>query len=116
MTVATFCQKQSRQTIEVMNLKNQLRDLLEERDITASQLSRQTGVPKQTISNWLGGERPRDIGQVKKVADFLGTTVDHLCFGSGSPEHSQSSQSLGALFGDEWLAGKFEIRLRRIKD
>jgi transcriptional regulator with XRE-family HTH domain len=66
-----------------MNLQYQLELYLKEYGITASQLSRLTEVPKQTLSNWLGGEKPRDIRQVKIISDYFGTTVDHLCFGQG---------------------------------
>ena len=71
-----------------MNLKNQLKFYLEENGITASTLARLSGVPKQSISDWLAGSNPRDIRQVKKVADSLKTTIDHLVFGEGKSTKS----------------------------
>jgi len=67
-----------------MNLKFQLRVYLENRKMTASQLARLADVPKQSISDWLGGSIPRDLQKLKRVADALQTTVDHLAFGTGT--------------------------------
>ncbi len=97
-----------------VNLRRQLLLYLERLDLTASQLSRKSGVPKQTISNWLAGQSPKDLTQVKKVATTLGTSVDHLCFGEGI-EKSGDAAFLDALSGDSWAGGIFEIKFRRVK-
>jgi len=109
-----------------MNLKNQLRYYLEHRNITASHLARCSGVPKQSISDWLSGSNPRDIRQVKKVADFLSITVDHLVFGEGrEPKPLAVTVSLPSKTGSkphpadtdgDWSGGLFEVRFRRIKN
>lgn len=99
-----------------MNLKQQLRTYLELRDMTAAELARKSGVSKQVISLWLGGAEPKKLTQVKKVASVLGTTVDHLCFGSGKDEASQKITELDALLGDGWVSGLFEVRFRRVRD
>jgi transcriptional regulator with XRE-family HTH domain len=98
-----------------MTLKKQLRIYLDHYGITAAQLSRKSGVPKQSISGWLSGNNPRDVRQLKKVADSFKTTVDVLMFGAGISEEEKASASLDALLGDEWLSGQFEIRIRRLK-
>ena len=110
-----------------MKLKEQLRRLLAERDMTAAQLSRKSGISQSVISDWLSGASPRRIEQVKKAANVLGTSLDELCFGSGSvpkrPEGAppggksdeKSDDILGAFIGDEWVGGMFEIRIRRIR-
>ena len=100
-----------------MKLKTQLRTLLKLKGINAAELSRQSGVPKQSISDWLGGTMPRNIAHVKKVADALNVTVDELCFGGKNTDLVPSSQNadLDALLGDQWISGLFEVKLRRVK-
>jgi transcriptional regulator with XRE-family HTH domain len=61
-------------------LKEELTSLLNFKNWTCSELSRQTGVPKQTIHNWLKGRIPRRIQQLKLVAQSLNVTLDELCF------------------------------------
>lgn len=98
-----------------MNLKKQLRLYLELNHMTAAQLARKAGVPKQSLSGWIGGSNPRDIKQVKKVADSLGVSLDNLMFGHGPDEQGQKHAEINALLGDEWIGGVFEVRFRRVK-
>lgn len=67
-----------------IKLKYQLKRLLAESDITAAELARQTGVTKQSLSDWIGGIPPRNITAVKQVANFFGITVDELLFGNNA--------------------------------
>ncbi len=97
-----------------MNFKNQLRHYLKARGLTASALARQAGVPKQSISDWLGGTAPRRVDHLKKVADALEVSLDHLCFGNGDVD-APPTTDLGGLIGDHWVGGLFEVRLRRVK-
>ncbi len=64
-----------------MKLERILKDLLSEKDMTVAQLSRATGIARQTLDNWLSGQEPRSLRQVKKVASHFGVPVDYLCFG-----------------------------------
>lgn len=99
-----------------MNLKNQLRTYLEHHGLTASQLSRKTGVPNATVADWLSGRKPRNLDQVRKVAEAFGTSIDHLVYGDGVEEKKQDQiLDLEELMGDRWLSGVFELRLRRVK-
>ena len=98
-----------------MNIKKQLKYYLDRNDLTASQLARKANVPKQSLSGWLAGSNPRDVKQVKRVADVLNTTLDNLLFGEGSEAQVQKPVDLGALVGDEWFSGVFEMKIRRVK-
>lgn len=98
-----------------MNLKKQLRFYLDLHELSAAQLARKSNVPKQSLSGWLAGSNPRDVRQVKKVADALGITLDNLMFGSGTDESSQRNADLSSLLGDEWIGGVFEVKFRRVK-
>lgn len=64
-----------------LRLSRILRDLLKQRDMTASQLSRSAKVPKSVLSDWLSGTNPRNIPQLMRVAKSLGVSLEQLCFG-----------------------------------
>lgn len=96
-----------------MNLKNQLKFYLQEDDLTASQLAKKSGVSKQVLSLWLNGASPKNVQQVKQVAEILKTSVDNLCFGEGKEPNRKSD--FESISDDEWLSGQFEIKIRRIK-
>ncbi len=98
-----------------MKLRQQLARHLELCNMSATALAKKTGIPKQTISDWLSGREPRKISQVKQAAEALGTTVDHLCFGDGENIETKKATELNALLGNDWVTGLFEIKLRRIK-
>ena len=97
-----------------MTLKDQILFFLDKKDMTASQLARKAKVPKSNLSEWLTGRKPKDFEQVKRVADVLGTTLDNLCFGNGQ-EKITKNHSIEEMVEGEWLSGKFEIKIRRIK-
>jgi transcriptional regulator with XRE-family HTH domain len=99
----------------VINLKKQLRFYLDQRGMSAAQLAKKAEVPKQSLSGWLGGSNPRDVRQIKRVADVLGITVDNLMFGEGPDSQTEQVTSLEGLIGDQWIGGLFEVRLRRVK-
>jgi transcriptional regulator with XRE-family HTH domain len=92
-----------------MNLKKQLKLYLANKGLTASELSRISGVPKQSLSDWLAGSSPRDIRTVKKVADALEVTLDHLVFGDGVAVLQESVPA------NEWMSGIYEVKFRKIK-
>lgn len=92
-----------------MELEKKLKVLLAEHDITIAQLSRATKVPRQTIDNWLAGQEPRSLTQVKLVANFFELSLDELCFGE-SPKQPSIQE-----FNEEINAGVFEVVLRRVK-
>lgn len=92
-----------------MILAEKLKALLKEHDITIAQLSRATEVPRQTLDNWLIGQEPRSLKQVKLIATFFEVSLDELCFDE-KPARKPIKD-----FSDEIFAGEFEVVLRRIK-
>ena len=99
-----------------MNLKNQLRLYLEHRKISASALARASGVPKQSISDWLAGSSPRNISQLKKIADSLSVSIDHLVFGKGIEAlTAQLPSQVLIQDSNDWSGGLYEVRFRRIR-
>lgn len=99
----------------LVNLKKQLQFYLDRDEMSATRLAKKAGVPKQSLSGWLAGSNPRDVRQVKRVADVLGVSIDNLMFGEGEDAETVNSNSLDALLGDAWVGGLFEIRIRRVK-
>jgi len=92
-----------------MTLSNTLKELLHKNDMNISQLSRKTKIPRQTLDNWLSGQEPRSLKQVKAVAEVFEITVDELCFGIRKKERKIED------YGSEINAGVFEVVLRRVK-
>jgi transcriptional regulator with XRE-family HTH domain len=108
---------QPHETIEKKDVGLRLRDVLrlklKELGIGIPTLARHTGISRQTLSNWIGGQKPHNIEQVKKVADYLAITVDELCF--GSKVEKGAGRSVLETYGDEINAGIFEVVLRRAR-
>lgn len=94
-----------------LTLHKTLKILLDEKGMNASQLARATKIPNSTIGNWLSGLEPRNLIQLKIVANYFDVTVDYLLYSS------QERKNLKTLndFKDEINAGIFEVVLRRIK-
>jgi transcriptional regulator with XRE-family HTH domain len=64
-----------------IKIKIILKKLLQGHDITAAQLARATKIPPQAINNWLSDQEPRNLNQIKVVADYFDIAVDFLIYG-----------------------------------
>ena len=91
-----------------MKLDKILKAQLYESGAKVTALSKATRVPLQTLHNWLAGQKPRDIDQVKRVADHFGVSLNYLCFG----EIERTDKDLKD-FREEILAGVFEVVIRK---
>jgi PAS domain S-box-containing protein len=74
--------------------KRQLKNFLHEKKLTASELARRTGVPKQTISDWLAGTRPRNMDYVRRLAEELNVEITDLYFGKEAASDAEESRSV----------------------
>lgn len=92
-----------------MELKRILKQLMVNRGLKATELSRATGVANTTIANWLNGQAPRDVKQVKVIADYFSVTLDYLFFGI-EPKAKTTFEE----FKDEIDAGEFQVILKKI--
>lgn len=94
-----------------MELKKNLKKLMSENDMRVPQLSRATKVPSTTIYNWLAGQKPKDIDQVKIISEYFQTSLDSLCYGVKNIDSNllESKQ-------EEINAGIFEVVLRKVKN
>jgi len=93
-----------------IKIKTILKKLLHEHDITAAQLGRACKIPPQTINNWLSGQEPRSLNQIKAVADHFNVSVDYLVYG----KEEKKKEPIEEL-REEINAGIFEVVLRRVK-
>ncbi len=93
-----------------MKLKLQLSALIRQRGVTITTLAKTTKIPAQTIHNWLAGSKPRDLDQVKRVADYFQVSLDFLAYGT---DRDQTASSEIERHKDEINAGVFEVILRR---
>lgn len=93
-----------------MILAKQLKDLLKKNDVTVAQLARATQLSSKTIYQWLNGQKPRDLTQLKKVSDYFSVSIDFLAFGIQAKSKNDLSD-----FKDEINAGVFEVILRKSK-
>ena len=95
-----------------MKLKSNLRDVLYKREMSASELARATKLPKQTINDWLNGSSPKNLNQLKIVADYFGVSIDQLVFGEA--QQVKPMNAIEEFVDNEIYAGKYEVILRRI--
>jgi transcriptional regulator with XRE-family HTH domain len=91
-----------------MKLKDQLANLIKKYDVSSSHLSRETGIPSSTLSDWLAGSSPKNLEQLKKLANYFKVSIDYLCFG-------ESHISEFEQYKNEINAGVYEVILRRVK-
>ena len=58
---------------------NNIKELRQSKNLTRKALSGLSGVPTRTIDDWENGRRiPRDVYQLKKVADVLEVSIENL--------------------------------------
>lgn len=93
-----------------MTLNKQLKTLLHNKDVTVAQLSRATKISAKTLYQWLNGQSPKNLVQVRKVADYFEVTIDYLAFGI-----LERSKSEIADFRNEINVGHFEVILKKIR-
>ena len=53
-------------------------ELLKERNLTTAEVSRGTGISESVISNWKKRGGNLSLENAKKVADFLGVSIEEL--------------------------------------
>lgn len=95
-----------------MKLNKNLNELLKIKGVSLTRLAKSTGVPITTISNWLSGQSPKNIEQLKKVADHFNVSIEELAFGKSPP--TREKNVLEDFTENEIYAGKYEVVLRRI--
>lgn len=99
--------------IEMMEVKiaTVMNRLMKEKKLSIKELSRLSGVPSSTLHEWLNLRIPKSPVQVKKVANVLNISLDHLLFDEQEVHKPVPIQDL--MSGDS-VSGVFEITIKKI--
>lgn len=92
-----------------LQIKNILKKTMKQQGETLASISKATGVPKSTISEWLSNRTPNPV-QVAKVADHLGVSLYTLLFGV-----EDQQEPITKLLKEEVFSGTFEITIKKVK-
>ena len=92
-----------------LKVKIILKKLMNENGETLVSISKATGVPKSTISEWLGNRSPNPV-QAVKVANHLGVSLHYLLFGE-----DDAQDPIQKIMKEDFFKGTFEISVKRIK-
>ncbi len=76
-----------------MAFAENLKEILELKDIQVKELSQGTGISKNTIDNYLSGQKSLPNAEnAVKIARFTGTTVEFLVLGNDKDLSSHNSE------------------------
>ncbi len=81
-----------------MKFSNNLKKYLENTDLSLNELAKKLSVPVSTVHGWINGVEPKSVQDIRKVSDYLGVSVDELCFGELT---SQIETDLKITIGSE---------------
>lgn len=59
-------------------LYKKFEELLKEKNVTAYQVAKETGIATATLSNWKAGKYTPKIDKLKKLADYFGVPIEEL--------------------------------------
>lgn len=93
-----------------VNLKTNLKKLISDNNLNALKLSKATSVPKSTLSDWLLGNSPKNIIQVKAVAEHFNISIDELVFGDQKSRKAKPIEKLDTEFLN---FGNFDVYLKK---
>src|SRR3989338_3373327 len=105
-----------------MTLGDNLKELLEQRRVNVSTLSKKCNVPATTIRSWLkkGKALPNDASQIKRIATFMGVSVERLIFGEDPGENPKDTQDpMKKLINEieqKILSWRIEVTIKKIPD
>lgn len=86
-----------------------LRQFMDKERHTLATISKATGVPKSTISEWLSNRSPNP-SQAVKVANHLGVSLHFLLFGK-----DDAQEPIQKILKEDFFKGTFEITVKRVK-
>jgi transcriptional regulator with XRE-family HTH domain len=103
---------ENRALIGVLMIKiaQTMKQLLKERGMTLRELSKRSGVPVSTLSEWSSNREPKSPTQTRKVAQALGVSMHYLLFGE-----DDSQEPLQKLLKEDLFQGTFEITVKKVR-
>lgn len=87
-----------------------LKTLLKVRRMTLKEVSKATGVPSSTLSEWLNNRSPKNPEQIRKVAQYMNVSLHYLLFGE-----EDSQEPIQKILKEDFFQGTFEISIKRVK-
>lgn len=77
----------------LMSFSENLREILDIRDIEVKELSAGTGISRNTIDNYLSGQKSLPNAEnAVKIAKYIGTTVEFLVLGEANQKNSWNEE------------------------
>ena len=84
-----------------------LKKLIQDKKVSAREVSRSCGIPQSTITNFLSGRGPHRPEQVLKLANYFGCSMEFLLFGEDDRPPTLDEVMTQGLF-EGWLKVKIE--------
>lgn len=53
-------------------------ELLRNKNVTAYRISKETGIPPSTFSDWKTGKSKPKVDKLKKIADYFNVTIEYF--------------------------------------
>ena len=100
-----------------MDFSANLKKLLDEKDIQVKELASGTGISKNTVDNYLSGQKSLPNAEnVIKIAQFLGVSAEYLVTGKTNYEKRHAALPEQLLCKMEQLSGKDIEAITKIVD
>lgn len=91
-----------------MTFYDRLHKLCKEKNTTVSQMLNELGLSTGSTGNWKKGQLPKgDI--LKKIADYLGTSIDYIVYGEFRNDLSDNEKELLKVFGRTPERAKYKV-------
>ncbi len=90
-----------------VKLHSILKKFIQDKKVSAREVSRSCGIPQSTITNFLSGRGPHRPEQVLKLANYFGCSMEFLLFGEDDRPPTLDEVFTEGLF-DGWLRVKIE--------
>lgn len=91
-----------------------LKTVLDQRDLSAKQAALLAGVPASTLSQWLGGSMPLDMESVYRFCQATGTDFQWLLVNKTEPLKA-SIEDVFEYAEEPSISGIFIVELKRLK-
>lgn len=96
--------------VKKLRISKTLNELLDKNNLTLRKLSKESGVPVSTLSEYKKNNRNPNAEDLAKVADALDCSIHYLLFGLEDP-----SEPIQKVLKQEFFKGTFEITLKRVR-
>lgn len=90
--------------------------LLDEKNLKNSDVSRATGISNMTLSDWKRGKTKPKTDTMKKIANFLGVSVDYLMTGKDNRFSEEMADMDADLIMLEKRIKEYAIKLSKLSE